>query len=124
MYDTENMHISKDRCLLKRQINTLKVPEVICDLESSILKEYPIGSGKALQFIYSSKKFNTSGELPAGTATTDAVVVSFDPHRVYLGHPDDSEFKAVRVKTQVSEEVERALVKLGPARLSGRYDLL
>ncbi|KAL8114043.1 jasmonoyl--L-amino acid synthetase JAR4-like [Apium graveolens] len=34
-------------------------------------REYPIRSGKALQFIYSSKQFMTSGGLPAGTATTN-----------------------------------------------------
>ncbi|XP_030468265.1 jasmonoyl--L-amino acid synthetase JAR4-like isoform X2 [Syzygium oleosum] len=32
---------------------------------------YPIGSGKALQFIYSSKQFKTKGGLVAGTATTN-----------------------------------------------------
>ena len=37
----------------------------------SFCREYPIGSGKALQFIYSSKQFKTSGGLPAGTATTN-----------------------------------------------------
>ncbi|KAL3622215.1 Jasmonoyl--L-amino acid synthetase jar4 [Castilleja foliolosa] len=34
-------------------------------------KEYPIGNGKALQFIYSSKQFKTKGGLDAGTATTN-----------------------------------------------------
>lgn len=28
-----------------------------------------------------------------------AVVVSIDPRRVYLSHPNDAEFKAIRVKT-------------------------
>ncbi|KAI4311450.1 hypothetical protein MLD38_036345 [Melastoma candidum] len=34
-------------------------------------REYPITSGKALQFIYSSKQFKTKGGLAAGTATTN-----------------------------------------------------
>ncbi|XP_031393187.1 jasmonoyl--L-amino acid synthetase JAR4-like [Punica granatum] len=34
-------------------------------------REYPIGSGKALQFVYSSKQFKTKGGLAAGTATTN-----------------------------------------------------
>ncbi|KAL5727097.1 Jasmonoyl--L-amino acid synthetase jar6 [Ranunculus cassubicifolius] len=34
-------------------------------------REFPIGNGKALQFIYSSKQFKTNGGLPAGTATTN-----------------------------------------------------
>ncbi|KAL1561940.1 Jasmonoyl--L-amino acid synthetase jar6 [Salvia divinorum] len=34
-------------------------------------REYPIGNGKALQFIYSSKQFKTKGGLTAGTATTN-----------------------------------------------------
>uniref|UniRef100_M1BRE2 JAR1 n=1 Tax=Solanum tuberosum TaxID=4113 RepID=M1BRE2_SOLTU len=34
-------------------------------------KEFPIGNGKALQFIYSSKQFKTKGGLAAGTATTN-----------------------------------------------------
>ncbi|CAL5382171.1 unnamed protein product [Camellia sinensis] len=33
--------------------------------------EFPIGNGKALQFIYSSKQFKTKGGLAAGTATTN-----------------------------------------------------
>ncbi|KAL7260148.1 hypothetical protein ACSBR1_005919 [Camellia fascicularis] len=35
------------------------------------LREFPIGNGKALQFIYSSKQFKTKGGLAAGTATTN-----------------------------------------------------
>ncbi|PIN13876.1 hypothetical protein CDL12_13481 [Handroanthus impetiginosus] len=34
-------------------------------------REFPIGKGKALQFIYSSKQFLTKGGLRAGTATTN-----------------------------------------------------
>ncbi|KAI3449250.1 hypothetical protein Pfo_005915 [Paulownia fortunei] len=34
-------------------------------------REYPIGNGKALQFIYGSKQFRTKGGLRAGTATTN-----------------------------------------------------
>ncbi|KAK4801053.1 hypothetical protein SAY86_021540 [Trapa natans] len=34
-------------------------------------RKYPIGSGKALQFVYSSKQFKTKGGLNAGTATTN-----------------------------------------------------
>ncbi|KAH6779956.1 Auxin-responsive GH3 family protein [Perilla frutescens var. hirtella] len=34
-------------------------------------REYPIGNGKALQFIYGSKQFKTKGGLAAGTATTN-----------------------------------------------------
>ncbi|PKI76635.1 jasmonoyl--L-amino acid synthetase JAR4-like [Punica granatum] len=34
-------------------------------------REYPIGCGKALQFVYSSKQFKTKGGLNAGTATTN-----------------------------------------------------
>lgn len=34
-------------------------------------RAYPIGNGKALQFIYSSKQFLTKGGLHAGTATTN-----------------------------------------------------
>lgn len=34
-------------------------------------REYPIKNGKALQFIYSSKQFETKGGLAAGTATTN-----------------------------------------------------
>ncbi|XP_070009384.1 jasmonoyl--L-amino acid synthetase JAR6-like isoform X1 [Nicotiana sylvestris] len=34
-------------------------------------REFPIGNGKALQFIYSSKQFKTKGGLVAGTATTN-----------------------------------------------------
>ncbi|KAK4743502.1 hypothetical protein SAY87_001503 [Trapa incisa] len=34
-------------------------------------REYPIGCGKALQFVYSSKQFKTKGGLDAGTATTN-----------------------------------------------------
>ncbi|KAJ7951268.1 jasmonic acid-amido synthetase JAR1-like [Quillaja saponaria] len=34
-------------------------------------REIPIGNGKALQFIYSSKQFKTKGGLTAGTATTN-----------------------------------------------------
>ncbi|CAL5339105.1 unnamed protein product [Camellia sinensis] len=34
-------------------------------------REFPIGNGKALQFIYNSKQFKTKGGLAAGTATTN-----------------------------------------------------
>ncbi|CAL5396869.1 unnamed protein product [Camellia sinensis] len=34
-------------------------------------REFPIGNGKALQFIYSSKQFKTKGGLAAGIATTN-----------------------------------------------------
>ncbi|KAH7516172.1 hypothetical protein FEM48_Zijuj10G0107300 [Ziziphus jujuba var. spinosa] len=34
-------------------------------------REFPIGKGKALQFIYSSKQFKTKGGLAAGTVTTN-----------------------------------------------------
>lgn len=34
-------------------------------------REFPVGKGKALQFIYSSKQFKTRGGLAAGTATTN-----------------------------------------------------
>ncbi|KAI4303405.1 hypothetical protein MLD38_039042 [Melastoma candidum] len=34
-------------------------------------REYPVGSGKALQLIYGSKQFRTKGGLVAGTATTN-----------------------------------------------------
>ncbi len=34
-------------------------------------REFPIGTGKALQFIYGSKQFKTKGGLFAGTATTN-----------------------------------------------------
>lgn len=34
-------------------------------------REFPIGNGKALQLIYSSKQFKTKGGLAAGTATTN-----------------------------------------------------
>ncbi|KAM7276764.1 hypothetical protein ACFE04_018630 [Oxalis oulophora] len=34
-------------------------------------REYPLGNGKALQFIYSSKQFVTKGGIAAGTATTN-----------------------------------------------------
>ncbi|KAK0582431.1 hypothetical protein LWI29_025619 [Acer saccharum] len=34
-------------------------------------REFPVGNGKALQFIYSSKQFKTKGGLNAGTATTN-----------------------------------------------------
>ncbi|XP_076890711.1 jasmonoyl--L-amino acid synthetase JAR4-like isoform X2 [Bidens hawaiensis] len=34
-------------------------------------REYPIGNGKALSFIYGSKQFKTKGGLLAGTATTN-----------------------------------------------------
>ncbi|XP_062154360.1 jasmonoyl--L-amino acid synthetase JAR4 [Alnus glutinosa] len=34
-------------------------------------KEFPLGNGKSLQFIYSSKQFKTKGGLAAGTATTN-----------------------------------------------------
>lgn len=34
-------------------------------------REVPLGKGKALQFIYSSKQFKTNGGLAAGTATTN-----------------------------------------------------
>lgn len=34
-------------------------------------REFPIGTGKALQFVYSSKQFKTKGGLAAGTATTN-----------------------------------------------------
>ncbi|KAK4744658.1 hypothetical protein SAY87_010970 [Trapa incisa] len=34
-------------------------------------REYPIGCGKALQFVYSSRQFKTKGGLNAGTATTN-----------------------------------------------------
>lgn len=34
-------------------------------------REFPIGTGKALQFIYGSKQFKTKGGLVAGTATTN-----------------------------------------------------
>ncbi|CAK9156480.1 unnamed protein product [Ilex paraguariensis] len=34
-------------------------------------REFPIGNGKALNFIYSSKQFKTKGGLAAGTATTN-----------------------------------------------------
>ena len=33
-------------------------------------REFPLGNGKSLQFIYSSKQFKTKGGLAAGTATT------------------------------------------------------
>jgi jasmonic acid-amino synthetase len=34
-------------------------------------REFPLGNGKALQFIYGSKQFKTKGGLAAGTATTN-----------------------------------------------------
>ncbi|XP_010261498.1 PREDICTED: jasmonic acid-amido synthetase JAR1-like [Nelumbo nucifera] len=34
-------------------------------------REFPVGNGKALQLIYSSKQFKTKGGLAAGTATTN-----------------------------------------------------
>lgn len=34
-------------------------------------RDFPIGKGRALQFIYSSKQFKTKGGLAAGTATTN-----------------------------------------------------
>lgn len=34
-------------------------------------REFPLGNGKSLQFIYSSKQFKTKGGLAAGTATTN-----------------------------------------------------
>ncbi|XP_022856676.1 jasmonic acid-amido synthetase JAR1 [Olea europaea var. sylvestris] len=34
-------------------------------------REFPIGNGKALQFIYGSRQFKTKGGLAAGTATTN-----------------------------------------------------
>ncbi|CAH9108294.1 unnamed protein product [Cuscuta epithymum] len=34
-------------------------------------RDFPIGNGRALQFIYSSKQFKTKGGLAAGTATTN-----------------------------------------------------
>ncbi|CAL5396876.1 unnamed protein product [Camellia sinensis] len=39
------------------------------------LREFPIGNGKALQFICSSKQFKTKGGLAAGTATTNVFSV-------------------------------------------------
>lgn len=36
-----------------------------------VFREYPIGNGRALKFIYSSKEFKTKGGLPASTATTN-----------------------------------------------------
>lgn len=41
-----------------------------------------------------------------------AVVVSIDPRRVYLVHPNDSEFKAVRVKNPGNWHMVRFDVKL------------
>ncbi|KAL0008452.1 hypothetical protein SO802_009954 [Lithocarpus litseifolius] len=34
-------------------------------------REFPLGNGRALQFLYSSKQFKTKGGLAAGTATTN-----------------------------------------------------
>ncbi|KAK4593871.1 hypothetical protein RGQ29_017809 [Quercus rubra] len=34
-------------------------------------REFPLGNGRALQFLYSSKQFKTNGGLAAGTATTN-----------------------------------------------------
>ncbi|THG23142.1 hypothetical protein TEA_005615 [Camellia sinensis var. sinensis] len=39
--------------------------------ELLVCREFPIGNGKALQFIYSNKQFKTKGGLAAGTATTN-----------------------------------------------------
>lgn len=40
-----------------------------------------------------------------------AVVVSIDPRRVYLVHPNDAEFKAVRVKNPGNWHIVRFDVK-------------
>ncbi|KAJ0112492.1 hypothetical protein Patl1_00570 [Pistacia atlantica] len=46
--------------------------EMDCALMNHInFGEFPIGNGKALQFIYSSRQFITKGGLSAGTATTN-----------------------------------------------------
>lgn len=36
-----------------------------------VFREYPIGNGRALKFIYRSKEFKTKGGIPASTATTN-----------------------------------------------------
>lgn len=38
---------------------------------TTLFREIPVGNGKALQFIYSSRQFETKGGLAAGTATTN-----------------------------------------------------
>ncbi|XP_052170981.1 jasmonoyl--L-amino acid synthetase JAR4-like [Diospyros lotus] len=43
-------------------------------------REFPLGNGKALQFIYSSKQFKTNGGLAAGTATTNVFSNSVYKH--------------------------------------------
>ncbi|KAI8023232.1 Jasmonoyl--L-amino acid synthetase JAR4 [Camellia lanceoleosa] len=58
-------------------------------------REFPIGNGKALQFIYSSKQFKTKGGLAAGTATTN----------VFSGLQFKNTMKAMRTQCCSPDEV-------------------
>ncbi|GMP59504.1 hypothetical protein CsSME_00022767 [Camellia sinensis var. sinensis] len=58
-------------------------------------REFPIGNGKALQFIYSSKQFKTKGGLAAGTATTN----------VFSGSLFKNTMKAMRTQCCSPDEV-------------------
>ncbi|CAK9319131.1 unnamed protein product [Citrullus colocynthis] len=58
-------------------------------------KEVPIRNGKALQFIYSSKQFETDGGLAAGTATTN----------VYRSEKFKSTMKAIQSQCCSPDEV-------------------
>ncbi|KAI8023057.1 Jasmonoyl--L-amino acid synthetase JAR6 [Camellia lanceoleosa] len=58
-------------------------------------REFPIGNGKALQFIYSSKQFKTKGGLAAGTTTTN----------VFSGSLFKNTMKAMRTQCCSPDEV-------------------
>ncbi|XP_028081717.1 jasmonoyl--L-amino acid synthetase JAR4-like [Camellia sinensis] len=58
-------------------------------------REFPIGNGKALQFIYSSKQFKTKGGLAAGTVTTN----------VFSGSLFKNTMKAMRTQCCSPDEV-------------------
>ncbi|CAL5400131.1 unnamed protein product [Camellia sinensis] len=58
-------------------------------------REFPIGNGKALQFIYSSKQFKTKGGLATGTATTN----------VFSGSLFKNTMKAMRTQCCSPDEV-------------------
>ncbi|KAH0780087.1 hypothetical protein KY290_006514 [Solanum tuberosum] len=74
-------------------------------------KEFPIGNGKALQFIYSSKQFKTKGGLAAGTATTNVYRnAQFKKIMKAMSSPVCSPDEVIFASSMLFEQVWEALV--------------
>ncbi|CAL5396878.1 unnamed protein product [Camellia sinensis] len=81
--------------LTGKPITTISLSSGTTQGKPKFVPEFPIGNGKALQFIYSSKQFKTKGGLAAGTATTN----------VFSGSLFKNTMKAMRTQCCSPDEV-------------------